>query len=64
MPALFGRERSGFGGRVAVGGEGLGGGGGNCVWDVIHSVSWDTLALFPTKQQILSVSLNSFIKGQ
>lgn len=28
MPALFGRERSGFGGRVAVGGEGLGGGGG------------------------------------
>lgn len=27
MPALFGRERSGFGGRVAVGGEGLGGGG-------------------------------------
>lgn len=46
------------------GGTGRRGGKGNCVWDVIHSVSWDTLALFPTKQQILSVSLNSFIKGQ
>lgn len=56
---------SGSGGRVGAGGEGLGGEvEGNCVWDVVLSVSWDTLVLFPTKQQILSVSLNSFRKGQ